>query len=119
MHPAVSPRRAMLTAVTNPTPGPNPAGRLRDLHRELSELAGKLAAGGQLGPKGLRRLDAIIDETARLVERRPVYRRVYERALEIQKRALRPPWAKGRNETGLTEGGHEVLGGLPGTRRGH
>lgn len=88
---------------------------LSRLHGELSELAAKQPLQG----KNLRRLQAIVNGTAPLAARDPGYRRVYERALRIQKKALRPPRAKRRNETGLTYGGREVLGGAPSTRRGH
>lgn len=110
----------MLAPVTTPrrVDVPDPAGRLRHLHRELSGLAAKLAAG-QLGSKGVGRLSAILNETARHASHESGYRRVYDRALQIQKRALRPPRAKRRNGTGLSQGGREVLGGIAGSRRGH
>lgn len=96
-------------------------GGLGHVHRELSELAAKQPLDG----KSLGRIHEIVNETARLVEKGPAYRRVYERALQIQKKALRPPQQK--RATGksrglvknpeLLYGGREVLGGAPSTGR--
>ncbi|SRX96065.1 hypothetical protein MSP7336_04340 [Mycobacterium shimoidei] len=109
-----------------PAPGAkNPAeegrGRVGRIHRELSELAAMQPLQG----KSLGRLHEIVEETARLVEKGPAYRRAYERALHIQKKALRPPQQK--KATGksrglvknpeLLYGGREVLGGAPSTGR--
>lgn len=97
-------------------------GGVGHIHSELSELAAK----HPLGPEGLGRLHEIVNETARLVEKGPAYRRLYERVLQIQKRALRPAPQKGPTgkSRGLVKnpellyGGHEVLGGgtVDGTR---
>lgn len=109
----------MLTAVTNPRGADRPDSRIGRLHRELSELAAKQAGNQRLAGKSLRRLAAIVNGTAPLAARDPGYRRVYDRALRMQQKALRPPRAKRQNETGLTYGGREVLGGAPSSRRGH
>lgn len=102
---------------------PNTNG-LKQLHGELSEMAAKLP----LGAKALRRLEEIINDAGSRAARHPGYRRLYDRALEIQKKALRPPRVKSKRRRGggglvlsaeLTEGGREVLGGLPSSRRGH
>ncbi len=95
----------------------------REIHRELSELAAKQ----QLGRKGQRRLEEILNEVAGLASKRPEYRRLYERALQIQKRALTPPRRKKRpgdaagffQNPGLSHRGREILSGLPSSRRGH
>ncbi|BBX06756.1 hypothetical protein [Mycolicibacterium aichiense] len=94
---------------------------LGHIHRELSELAAK----HPLGPEGLGRLQAIVNDTARLAEKGPSYQRLYERALQIQKNALRPAQQKGPRgkARGLVQnpellyGGREVLGGAPSTGR--
>lgn len=96
---------------------------VREIHRELSELAAKQ----QLGRKSHKRLEEIVSEAARLASQRPEYRRLYERALQIQKKALTPPRAKKRRgdaagffqNPGLSQGGREILCGLPSSRRGH
>lgn len=105
--------------VANPRAADRSESRLGDLHRELSELAAKQTGHQRLAGKSLGRLAAIVNQVAPLAARDPGYRRVYDRALRIQQKALRPPGVKWRNDTGLTSGGREVLGGLPGTRRGH
>lgn len=83
---------------------------------------------GTLGRKRRERLDEIVNDAAKLVRKGPSYRWVYERALQIQEEALTPPPTKGKRRvgpaglvlnTGLSQGGREVLGGLPSTRRGH
>lgn len=125
--PAPEQQPTAVSLVTNARGVDRPDSRLGDLHRELSELAAKQAGNQQLAGKSLRRLQAIVNGTAPLAARDPGYRKVYERALRIQKKALRPPRAKGPTgkprrlvrSPGLSYGGREVLGGLPGTRRGH
>ncbi len=64
--------------------------KLREFHNELSELAAKQ----QLGRKALQRLEQILNEAASLASKRPEYRRLYDRALQIQRRALTPPRGK-------------------------
>lgn len=90
-------------------------GRVGRIHRELSDLAAKQPLQG----KSLGRLPEIVEETARLVKKGPAYQRAYEWALQIQKKALRPPQQKkatGKSR-GLAKnpemlyGGREVLGG--------
>ncbi|MBN3458253.1 hypothetical protein JNN96_29870 [Mycobacterium sp. DSM 3803] len=102
-------------------PAENGRGGVGQMHRELSELA----ATHPLGPEGLGRLHEIVNEAARLVEKGSAYRRLYERALQIQRKALRPPQqtkATGKSR-GLVKnpellyGGREVLGGAPSTGR--
>lgn len=112
---------------TQSHPAKNPTaegkGGVGHIHRELSELAAKQPLQG----KSLRRIHEIVNETARLAKKGPAYRRVYERALQIEKKALRPPQQKrptGKSRglvqnPGLTYGGREVLGGAPSSRRGH
>lgn len=115
----------MLPAVTS-TPSRDPA-RLRQLHRELSAMA----AQPRLKGKGVKRLEQILAETGPLVAHDDEYQRLYEWALRIHKGAAkaavaatpRPgrrvgPEGLVRNPE-LSHGGREVLGGLPGTRRGH
>lgn len=102
-------------------PAERGGGWLGHIHRELSGLAAEQPLQG----KGLARLHEIVNETARLVEKGPEYRRLYERALQIQKKALRPPQQKGPTgkSRGLVKnpellyGGREVLGGAPSTGR--
>jgi hypothetical protein len=106
-------------AVKNPPEeGRSQVGRI---HRELSELAAKQPLQG----KSLGRLHELVEETARLLKKGPAYQRAYERALQIQKKALRPPQQKkatGKSR-GLVKnpemlyGGREVLGGAPSTGR--
>lgn len=116
----------MLTAVTS-TPSRDQA-RLRQLHRELSAMA----AQPRLKGKGVKRLEQILAETGPLVAHDDEYRRIYQWALRLHKGASKPTGAptprKGSKRVGpaglvrnpeLTQGGREVLGGLPGTRRGH
>ena len=122
-------------------PGPAPASTpasgdspkrpsLREINTELSELA----ARKQLHPDNVHRLkqllaqiEQILNDAAPLVASSPGSRRLYERALKSQRRALAlvagpnrgahpAGFAKGR---GLTQGGREVLGGAPGSRRRH
>lgn len=96
-------------------------GGLGQMHRELSELA----ARHPVGPVGLRRLDEIVNETAQLVGKGSAYQRLHERALQIQKKALRPPQQRkaADKSRGLVKnpellyGGREVLGGAPSTGR--
>lgn len=95
----------------------------REIHTELSELAAKQP----LGRKGQRRLEEILNEAAKLAGTRPEYRRLYERALKIQRRALTPPGKKRKpgdaagfsHNPGLLQGGREILCGLPSSRRRH
>lgn len=102
-------------------PSEESRGRVGHLHRELSELAAKQPLDG----KSLGRIHEIVNETARLVEKGPAYPRLYERALQIQKKALRPPQQQRRTgkSPGLVQnpellyGGREVLGGAPSTGR--
>lgn len=96
-------------------------GVVGQMHRELSELG----AEHPLEPESLGRLHEIVNEAALLVEKGPAYQRLYQRALQIQKKALRPPQqttATGKSR-GLVKnpellyGGREVLGGAPSTGR--
>lgn len=116
--------RTRETGVPSPAakrPAEKGGGWLGHTHRELSGLAAKQPLQG----KGLARLHEIVNEAARLVEKGPEYRRLYARALQMQKKALRPPRQKGptgksrglvRNPD-LLYGGREVLGGAPSTGR--
>lgn len=106
---------------------------LREINSELAELAAKK----QLHPENhqrlkqiLNELEQILNEAARLASTRPESRRLYERALQSQQKALklaarkkRQNWAPGPagmvQNPGLSQGGREVLGGLPSSRRGH
>ena len=103
---------------------------LREVNTELSELA----ARKQLHPDDVQRLkrlltqiERIINDTAPFVDSRPGSRREYERALKSQRRALalaagpnRGTHPAGRAQNrGLTQGGREILGGLPSSRRRH
>ena len=96
---------------------------LGQIHSELSEMAAKQ----ELGRKSRQRLEEIINEAASLASKRPDYRRLYERALQIQKKTMTPPRGRKRRggpaglvqSPGLSQGGREVLGGLPSSRRGY
>lgn len=103
---------------------------LREINTELSELASRK----QLHPDNIHRLkqllaqiEQILNDAAPLVASSEGSRRLYERALKSQRRALAlaggpnrsahpAGWARNR---GLTQGGREVLGGAPGSRRRH
>lgn len=95
----------------------------REIHTELSELAAKQP----LGRRGQRRLEEILNDVAKLAAKRPEYRRLYERALKVQRRALTPPGKKRKpgaaagfsHNPGLSQGGREILCGLPSSRRRH
>ena len=110
---------------TSDSPSPKKK-TLREMKSELSELA----AMEQLGPDDRERIDQIVTEAASLASKGPEYRRLYERALQIQKKALKkaatPPRGQKQpggprfaRNPGLSHGGREVLGGLPSSRRGH
>lgn len=106
---------------------------LREINSELAELAAKK----QLHPENhqrlkriLNELEQILNEAARLASTRPESRRLYERALRSQQEALALAARKNRRNRasgpagmvqnrGLSQGGREVLGGLPSSRRGH
>lgn len=106
---------------------------LREIKTELSELASRK----HLQPEDIHRLkqllpqiEQVINDAAPFVASRPASRRVYEQALNSQRRALAlaagstrvkrgahpAGLAQGR---GLTQSGREVLGGAPGSRRRH
>ena len=96
---------------------------LKQIHSELSEIADKR----EPGTDARLRLEEIVSEASRLVSKGPSYQRLYERALRIQRKAMIiRPSGKGRigggpaglvENPGLSRGGHEVLGGLPSSRR--
>ena len=103
---------------------------LREINTELSELASRK----QLHPDNIHRLkqllgqiEQILNDAAPLVASSEGSRRLYERALKSQRRALAliagpnrgthpAGWARNR---GLSQGGREILGGLPSSRRRH
>lgn len=100
---------------------------IEQIHRELSDMAIRQKSG-TLGRKRRERLDEIVNDAAKLVRKGPPYRWLYERALQIQEKALTPPPTKSKRRVGpaglvqnpgLSQGGREVLGGLPSSRRGH
>lgn len=94
---------------------------LRLIHDELTAFE----AEKQLGREGSQRLDAIVNQAARQVAKGPGYRRVYERALRVQREKIMAPTRSKRRGSGgvrnpdLFQGGREVLGGLPSSRRGY
>jgi len=117
-------RAATPSASDAPARKPKEKGKtIGQIHSELSEMAAKQ----ELGRKSRQRLEEIVNEAASLVSKGPDYRRLYERALQIQKKTLTPPrgskWRGGPaglvQNSGLSQGGREVLGGLPSSRRGH
>ncbi len=94
---------------------------LRLIHDELTAFEVK----HQLGRKDSQRLDAIVNQAGRQAAKGPGYRRVYERALRVQREKIMAPARSKRRGRGVVsnpdrfEGGREVLGGLPSSRRGH
>ncbi|MCG7594592.1 hypothetical protein [Mycobacterium sp. PSTR-4-N] len=97
------------------------------IHAELSQMA-TTQKSGTLGRKRRERLNKIINDAAKLTWKGPQYKRLYERALQIQEKDMRPSRPKRSRRVGpsglvqnpgLSEGGREVLGGLPSSRRGH
>lgn len=100
---------------------------IEQIHSELSEMATTQKLG-TLGRKRRERLDEIVNDAAKLVWKGPQYRWLYERALQIQEKTMRPPRPKSNRRVGpaglvqnpgLSQGGREVFGGLPSSRRGH
>lgn len=90
-----------------------------------------MAAKPRLKQKDVARLEQILTETGSLVAHDTEYQRLYQWALRLHKGAPKPTAPstprKGRRmgpaglvkNPALTSAGREVLGGLPGTRRGH
>ena len=93
---------------------------LRLIHDELTTFEAK----HQLGRKDSSRLEKIVNQAGRQAARGPGYRRLYERALRVQRAKFMPPTrnkqrVRGVSNPDLFQGGREVLGGLPSSRRGH
>lgn len=100
------------------------------IYNELTRFA---ATKRRLKPAELARLDELVTETATLAKGDRYYRKLHQRAKLIQKDKTPPPKPAPPQPEGLravlpaglasssrlTQGGREVLGGLPGTRRGH
>lgn len=93
---------------------------LRLIHDELTAFEAK----HQLGRRDSQRLNTILNQAGRQIAKGPGYRRVYDRALRIQRKKIMALAPSKRRRGGVTnpdrfEGGREVLGGLPSSRRGH
>lgn len=94
---------------------------LQLIHDKLTALEANYA----FGKKARKRLDEIVNQAGRQAKKGPGYRRIYERALRVQRKAIMAPTRskpQGRQSVSnpdLFEGGREVLGGLPSARRGH
>ncbi|MGV0581390.1 hypothetical protein ABQE57_22245 [Mycolicibacterium elephantis] len=98
--------------------------RLRLIHEELTAIDAKVS-GGSIGKKARKRLDQIVSQAGRQAKKGPGYRRLYERALRVQRKVIMAPTrSKPRGRASVSNpdlflGGREVLGGLPSSRRGH
>lgn len=104
-----------------------PAGKrtLKQINSELSEIAAKQEPSHH----DRLRLEEIVSEAGRVASKGPAYQRLYDRALRIQTKTIftRPGGNRriGGGPAGLvknpelSQGGREVLGGLPSSRRRH
>ncbi|MDH6245506.1 hypothetical protein [Mycobacterium sp. OTB74] len=99
---------------------------LGQIRSDLSRLETKK----RLKNKDFIRLEEILSQTGSLVAKDREYERLYRWALGIHKGKSKPPSQPPRankrigpsglvENPGLSQGGREVLGGLPGSRRGH
>ncbi|MFL0156547.1 hypothetical protein [Mycobacteroides chelonae] len=127
------PRKAPVKqSLTNEIPAAagHPGEGFGRIYNELTRFA---ATKRRLKPAELARLDELVTETATLAKGDRYYRKLHQRAKLIQKGKTPPPQPAPPQPEGLravlpaglasssrlTQGGREVLGGLPSSRRGH